>query len=274
MTNPADVFDDRRDVTARSRRTFPPPSLETIGWGLLLAQIITVGFVYFFGSALPALPSLFEYAASGAEGEPELSSFVTWSTVVVGMTLGLIVAFLWLRREGRVLEAWTLTAPPSGWGKTLALAAVATAVIFLIFGLVGAAVEAIGLGMPDASLVLNMVIESPMMFALWVVGVAWLAAGTGEELLYRGFLMDRLARVSGLRGKPWLVIVIQAVLFGLPHAYQGWGGVVVTGTVGLFLGWLRMQQKGNLWACIIAHAAVDTIAMALFYADAMGWFAV
>ncbi|WP_271078725.1 CPBP family intramembrane glutamic endopeptidase [Aurantiacibacter sp. MUD61] len=254
--------------------TFPPPAIEKIGWGLLLAQIITVGVIYIVGSTLPALPAVFAHFASGAEGEPVLGSFTVWSTVIVGMALGLMVAFLWLRREARVLDAWTLTSPPGGWGKALGWAAVGTAVIFLIFGLGGAAVEALGLDSPDASMVLDLITESPVIFALWIVGVAWLAAGTGEELLYRGFLMDRLARLSGLRGKPWLVIVIQAALFGLPHAYQGWGGVLVTGAVGLFLGWLRMQQKGNLWACIIAHAAVDTIAMGLFYAEAMGWIAV
>ena len=144
--------------------------------------------------------------------------------------------------------------------------------IFAIFIGVGGLAGELGLGVPDASLVLDLVTESPTMFALWIVGVAWLAAGTGEELLYRGFLMDRLARVSGLRGKPWLVIVIQAALFGLPHAYQGWGGVLVTGTVGLFLGWLRWRMNGNLWACIIAHAAVDTIAMGAYYGETLGWF--
>ena len=85
--------------------------------------------------------------------------------------------------------------------------------------------------------------ESPLMLGLWIVLVAWLAAGFGEELLWRGFLLDRLMRLPGISGRIWLAIVIQAVLFGLPHLYQGWGGVIVTGSIGLLLGWLRIKAE-------------------------------
>ena len=67
------------------------------------------------------------------------------------------------------------------------------------------------------------------------------------------------------------MLVIQALLFGLPHAYQGLGGMAVTATVGLLLGWIRNRCGGNLWAAIIAHAAVDTVSMSLAYADKLGW---
>ena len=82
--------------------------------------------------------------------------------------------------------------------------------------------------------------------------------------------MDRLSRLGGLRGKMWPIILIQAALFGLPHAYQGLGGVIITGVVGIGLGWLRFHNKGNLWPCIIAHVAVDTIMMSLSYATKLG----
>ena len=252
--------------TSEIATTTPEPN----GWGLTIAQVVTVAIVFLVGSTLPALPEMFAQIADGVEGEPVLSSPTVAATVMVGMALALFVCWLWLRNEGRVGEAWTLGVPPAGWPKTLAWAALGTGVIFLIFGLGGATLEALGLPSPDPSEVLDLVTESPAMLALWIVGVAWLAAGTGEELLYRGFLMDRLSRVAGLRGRIWLVLVIQAVLFGLPHAYQGWGGVLVTGSVGLFLGWLRLRNQGNLWACILAHAAVDTLAMGLAYAEKVG----
>ena len=60
-------------------------------------------------------------------------------------------------------------------------------------------------------------------------------------------------------------------LFGLPHLYQGWGGVLVTASVGLFLAWLRFANRGNLWARILAHAAVDTIMLTLAYSESLGW---
>jgi membrane protease YdiL (CAAX protease family) len=154
----------------------------------------------------------------------------------------------------------------AGWAAT------GIAGTLAIFAIGGPLMEAIGLGMPDSSYILGLVTESPAMFALWVIGVAWLAAGFGEEVLWRGFLMDRLERLAGLRGRAWLVLAVQAVLFGLPHAYQGMGGVVVTASVGLLLGWIRLRQRGNLWAVIIAHATVDTVMMSLAYADKLGWY--
>ena len=267
MDNTAQVFSD--DHVAKSNGT-----LAKIDWGLLIAQVVSVGLVYVLGSTIPAIPAIIQAATTGSAEAPELSNLAVWSSVVIGTALGLLVAWLWLRRDNAVAVAWNLSRPSIGWPRTIAWAAGATAIIFLIFGIGGAVVEALGWDAPDPSVVLDLVTENPQMFALWIVGVAWLAAGTGEELLYRGFLMDRLSRVSGLRNRMWLVLVIQAALFGLPHIYQGWGGVLVTGLVGFFFGWLRLRMKGNLWACILAHAAVDTLAMSLAYGEKLGMFSI
>jgi len=262
MENPATVFADAQ----------PPVSLQTkspIGWPLFIAQLVTVVVVYFIGSTLPLVPSIIDQIATGA-AEPELSSWVVALTVMVSMALALLLCWAWLRREGRVAEAWDLSAP-ADWGKTLGWAAMATISAILIFTAGAALLQAIGLPQPDASLILDLVTESPLMFALWIIGVAILAAGVGEELLWRGFLMDRLERLGGLRGRIWLVLIVQAALFGLPHSYQGIGGMILTATIGLLLGWVRIMQRGNLWAVIIAHASVDVIMMSLAYADSLGW---
>jgi membrane protease YdiL (CAAX protease family) len=79
--------------------------------------------------------------------------------------------------------------------------------------------------------------------------------------------MDRLARLPGLRGRDVAVVIIQAVVFGLPHLYQGWSGAVVTGVVGLILGWMRLRTGGNLWALAIAHGLVDTVMLSAGYTD-------
>jgi len=249
-----------------------PPTLANkarIGWLLFSAQLVTVVVVYFVGSLLPVVPTIIDQAATGDTSEPVIGSATVAATVMVGMALALLVCWAWLRREGRVAEAWNLSAPDN-WRRTLGWAALATIGTIAIFVGGGALMEAIGLPAPDASFVLDLVTESPLMFALWIVGVAILAAGFGEELLWRGFLMDRLERLGGLRGRVGLVLIIQAVLFGLPHAYQGVGGMIVTGTVGLLLGWVRILQRGNLWAVIIAHASVDVIMMSLAYAGELG----
>ena len=70
-------------------------------------------------------------------------------------------------------------------------------------------------------------------------------------------MLDRLEAV--FRGAPGAVgwaIGIQAALFGLAHAYQGPGGIVKTGGIGLVLAGLAIAT-GGLLAPMLVHAAVD-----------------
>lgn len=227
------------------------------GWGGFALQFISVIVVY-FACGIPGV---------AIWGETSTGAAVSVASSMAG---ALLVAWLWLRREGAVAIAWNLRAPAS-WAPTLGWAVLATIAIIGWFTLGSMLVEAIGLSTPDVEQVLDWVTQSQFHFILWIVLVALFAAGLGEELLWRGFLMDRLARLGGLRGRMWLVIMVQAVLFGLPHFYQGLGGVIITGVVGIGFGWLRYRCGGNLWACVLAHMAVDTIMMSLSYADKLGF---
>lgn len=231
---------------------------QPLGWGVFIFQFVTVMAAYLVFSAPPVMIL-------------GLTSTGTAASVACSMAAALLVAWFWLRRDGAVADAWRLGRPPLGWPRTLVYAVLATIAIIGWFTLGSMLVEAIGLATPDVEEVLGWVTQSNFHFILWVLLVAVFAAGLGEELLWRGWLMDRLERLSGLRDKVWLIIVIQAVLFGLPHAYQGMGGVIITGVVGAFLGWLRYRCGGNLWALVLAHMAVDTAMMSLSYAGKLGF---
>ncbi|MDC0886722.1 CPBP family intramembrane metalloprotease [Altererythrobacter sp.] len=231
--------------------------LPKLGWGRFLLQLGTVIIVYLAAS----VPAVLVFGESA------------WGyllSVFFSMAGALLVAWAWLQKDGALAQAWDLSMPQS-WPRTLALAAAATAAILVIFQVGAYAAEALGMPKVDVDLIMGFVTESPLMLALWIVLVAWLAAGLGEELLWRGFLLDRLMRLPGIQGRIWLAIVIQAAVFGLPHLYQGWSGVLITGSIGLLLGWLRIKANWNLWPLVIAHAGVDTIMMALGYAGTLGW---
>lgn len=228
-----------------------------LGWLRFLLQLASVALVYVLASIPPIM--LLGETNAGVLG-----------SVVLSMVAALLVARLWLASDGNLHVAWSLRPPPD-IGRTLGLAALGTGIIIALFGLGAIAIDALGLPPIDVSLILDYVTESPLSFGLWIVLVAWFAAGFGEELLYRGFLLDRLMRLRGMRGRRWPAAIIQAALFGLPHLYQGWGGVLVTAMIGLFLAWLRFANRGNLWACILAHAAVDTIMLSLAYGESLGW---
>ena len=232
-------------------------SAGSLGWPVFVLQFLSVMLVYLLASIPPVV--IFGETSVGMA-----------TSVALSMAAALVVAWAWLRRDGAVAQAWDLSHPPEGWPRAIGIALLATVAIIAWFQIGSLLVQQLGFGMPDVSAVMDMVTQSPAHFAMWIVLVAIFAAGIGEELLWRGFLMDRLERLPGLSGHAWAIIGIQAVLFGLPHLYQGWGGVIITGVVGLFFGWLRYNRRGNLWTLIIAHILVDVIMMSAGYAGKLG----
>lgn len=92
--------------------------------------------------------------------------------------------------------------------------------------------------------------EERRVFALLSV-----AAGTGEELAYRGYSIPMLAPVFGLPG----AAAVSTLVFGVMHAYQGWLGVVRTTVMGAILAW-GFLASGSLIPAMIAHTAIDLIA--------------
>ncbi len=81
------------------------------------------------------------------------------------------------------------------------------------------------------------------------------AAGTGEEVAYRGYVIVALV-ATGL--SPVLAAVGSSVAFGYLHAYQGRIGVVRTGLLGFILA-VSFLATGSLWPAMIAHVTIDLV---------------
>lgn len=230
---------------------------KPLGWGRFLLQFVTVMLAFLAGS-VPAV-AIWGMGSLG----------LAFSTV--GSSLfGILAAWLWLRSDNAVAQGFNLARPPMGWPRAIAIGIAAAVAIQLWFQLAADLLTRFGAPKLDTALIMDHVTASPAGLALWVIAVAWFAAGFGEEMIWRGFLTDRLERLKGLAGNAWAIIAIQAFLFALPHAYQSWTGILVTGGVGLLLGWLRLKTATNLWPLIVAHALVDTISMTLGYASKHG----
>ena len=92
-----------------------------------------------------------------------------------------------------------------------------------------------------------------------------------EEVLYRGLMVDRLARVfgGGRRGE-LLGALGCGVPFGLIHFEWGLGGVFVTAVMGAVLGLMYLVARRNLWPLVAAHAGLDLILMLLAYLGMIG----
>jgi len=88
----------------------------------------------------------------------------------------------------------------------------------------------------------------------WFVGVA-LTAGICEEILYRGYLPWFFA---GLFGSALLAFALATIAFGLGHAYQGRGGVIVTGVLGIVLCTIVLYTR-SLVPGQLLHILVDLV---------------
>ena len=87
------------------------------------------------------------------------------------------------------------------------------------------------------------------------IALVSLAAGVGEEMLFRGFLQ---AWICAWLRTPW-GLAVSSILFGLFHPISIIY-VVITGVIGLYLGatWIL---NGNLLTVMVTHAVYDFAAL-------------
>ncbi len=106
------------------------------------------------------------------------------------------------------------------------------------------------------------------LYTKWLLRM-WISAAVGEELLFRAFVFAQAKKIIG--DKPVLIIFISALLFSLPHWYQGTAGLVVTFIFGLAFAWIYHRFK-NIWINIIVHGLIDTVFLTLSYYGALEFY--
>ena len=103
-------------------------------------------------------------------------------------------------------------------------------------------------------------------FALLMIGLIWILAAFGEELVYRGYLMNRVADLGGGTRVAWIAsLVLVSALFGFSHYQQGLTGIIEEGSDGLILGLSYLGCRRNLAVPIVAHGVCDTIDIVLLF---------
>jgi len=154
---------------------------------------------------------------------------------------------------------------PSHWGRTILLGLVVGLGYQLVGTYVIERVIARFTGeLPDVSMFRG-IIGNEWQLAFWLT-MSWTLAAFMEEMVYRGWLMNRIAELTDFSRAGWIVAVIAiSAFFGAIHLYQGFSGVLATGLSGLVFGWLYLATDRNLWACILAHGFLDTAGFMMMY---------
>lgn len=234
----------------------PPPITEpALGRRGALADI--AGFLLVIAGA----------AAIGASVLIGMLGLGQWAALLP-LTALMIGGVTWLaHRRGHGWRALGLRAP-AGPGRLAWQTGLLLAVSLLVIQLLMPLIFKVTGNLPDISRF--EAIAGDLSLYLSALAIVWLSAGLGEEMLFRGFLMHRLAAL--LSGDPapsaaawYAAAALQAVLFGALHAYQGVPGILVTGVLGFILGIGVVRSGGNLWPAILTHGLIDTISLTAMY---------
>jgi len=101
---------------------------------------------------------------------------------------------------------------------------------------------------------------------LLLLALVWTVAAFGEELVWRGYLMNRVADLGTQSRLAWICsLVVVNVAFGFSHSDQGLTGQIEESIAGVFLGLMYLITGRNLSVPIVAHGAADTLDFVLIF---------
>jgi membrane protease YdiL (CAAX protease family) len=154
---------------------------------------------------------------------------------------------------------------PESWGRAFGVAIAVGLAMEVLELFVTQPLLARWIGkMPDLSDFADLVGNVKLL--LIYLALVWVLGALGEELVYRGYLMNRIAGLFRNTRAAWTVsLVAVSVAFGCAHLDQGSTGMVENILNGLLLGGLYLACGRNLAVPVIAHAFSDTLDFLLIY---------
>jgi membrane protease YdiL (CAAX protease family) len=176
----------------------------------------------------------------------------------------LLLAWVSLRRRGLGWSAIGLTRPRN-ITRAIVLGVVAgVGYAFLSMYLLDPLIDRLAAQPADLSEFAAVRGNVPML-VFWLV-LSWTLAAVGEEVTYRGYVMNRAADLFGGTAAAWAAaVLVTSVLFGVGHLYQGASGVASNFASALVYSGLYLLSGRNLWVPILAHGMENTVGFILIF---------
>lgn len=245
-----------------------PMSRSRLWWEIAIVLALSVGRSAFF-SVLSLVQALTRDVGLGSQStalNPGAATVDPWSIVsqvfshVFNLApVALAIYFLWepgrsaFRRIGLDFRVF---------GRDLG----AGILLVLVIGVPGLGLYALG-----RALGITVQVGAAPLDGAWtavlLLTLAALRAGLTEEVIFLGYLFDRLRRLGwGV----WTIILATAALRGAYHAYQGIGPIFGNIAMGIVFGWVY-QRWGRVMPLVIAHVVIDLVAF-IGYPLAVAWW--
>ncbi len=211
-------------------------------WGQLFAALLAVLVMELVVKLMPTL-----LVASARELILRDVLLISWPVALLA----------WLLKFGPVSAATMGVIRPRwrtlGWGLSC----------FLALALVSAAMI---LGMRSLGVSQNSdVLASMGARPIWMLMLIAMTAAISEELIFRGIVLNYLARASG---REWVGALGSLTIFALAHlSGWGWSQVIFAAAPGAVLT-LFFLWKRDLGICMIGHFLIDALGLLGAYAQA------
>jgi hypothetical protein len=196
-----------------------------------------------------------------------LAAMLAWGSfgIPFGKTISQLLlasSSLWLRSTG--WRAIGLRRPKS-WPRTIAWG-VGIGIIAQVFDLtvVTPMLTRISGHPPDVSPFRSLIGNVPEL--VYWLAITWSFAAFGEEMFYRGYLLNRAADLFGPTKLAWVIAAaLSSVVFALSHGYQGAAGMIDIAFSALIPVVAYLASGKNLWIPIILHGTGDTLGFILIF---------
>jgi membrane protease YdiL (CAAX protease family) len=111
----------------------------------------------------------------------------------------------------------------------------------------------------------NDIVGNPPLLAIYLA-LNWVLAAFGEEMVWRGYALPRVAQFCGTGTRAWVIALVAVnAAFGLAHLYQGPSGMIQATVAGVLLGVLYLATGRNLVVPILAHGISNSIDFVVMY---------
>ena len=194
-----------------------------------------------------------------------------YKQLFVGGANMLMLIYIWmgLRLRGDGWKDFGLTFKSISWseGFKVFLLSLLVMVIGLAGFIFGSIVMANITGVPESADMSGYnYLNGNFGLLLLVLGGVYISSSFSEEVIYRAFLINRVAELGqGTKNATVIAVVLSSIIFGLVHYEWGPMGMVQTGFMGLAMAICYIRLKKRLWILILAHAYMDTVLMVQLY---------
>jgi membrane protease YdiL (CAAX protease family) len=253
--------------------TSPEPSVSRVRWWIYLVLIASYPLIIGLMSGL-AVQSATEPVAALSADPGELFSLIGIQLLGFFLLFGVAWAFSRASAEQLLLK-WTTGWTPIWRGALYSIGlrlgvgglAIAAILVGMLFG--GIDEQTIEELRPkiEHSIDTEAIEHRPLYLFLNVTLVSFIFAGFREELwrvaVLAGLQVLFPKLFESIKGK-LAAIAIVAIIFGLGHLSQGWGGVVITTALGLGLGAVMIFHR-SLWDAVFAHGFFNASSFVMIY---------